>query len=48
VNGVYIQYENFINSRTVGGFTTFFNQGGAVYKGIEVEGTVKLKHGVAL
>ncbi len=44
----YIQYENFINSRTVGGFTTFFNQGGAVYKGIEVEGTVKLKRGVAL
>ncbi len=44
----YIQYENFVNSRTVGGLTTFFNQGGAVYKGIEVEGTAKLGHGVAM
>ena len=44
----YIQYENFVNSRTVGGFTTFFNQGGAAYKGIEVEGTVKLPRGFAL
>jgi iron complex outermembrane receptor protein len=44
----YIQYENYVNRRTVGGFTTFFNQGGAVYKGVEVEGTVKLPHDLAL
>ncbi|GAC1482578.1 MAG: hypothetical protein NVS2B11_08080 [Acetobacteraceae bacterium] len=44
----YIQYENFVNSRTVGGFTTFFNQGGANYRGVEVEGTVKLPRGLAV
>ena len=44
----YIQYENFVNSRTVGGFTTFFNQGGANYKGVELEGTVKLPYSLAL
>ena len=43
----YIQYENFVNNRTVGGFTTFFNQGGAAYKGIEMEGTAKLPRGFA-
>ena len=43
----YIQYENFVNSQTIGGLTTFFNQGGAVYKGMEVEGTAKLRRGVA-
>lgn len=43
----YIQYQNYVSSSTVGGFTTFFNQGGAVYKGIEVEGTVKLPHDFA-
>lgn len=44
----YVQYQNYINSRTVGGFTTFFNQGGAVYKGLEFEGTVKLPQNLAL
>lgn len=44
----YIQYENFVNSQTIGGLTTFFNQGGATYKGIEVEGTAKLGHGLAM
>ncbi len=43
----YIQYDNFVNSRTVGGFTTYFNQGGAFYRGAEVEGTVKLRPGLA-
>ena len=44
----YIQYENFVNSRTVGAVTTFFNQGGANYKGVEVEGTLKLRPALAL
>jgi len=44
----YIQYQNYVNSNTVGGITTFFNQGGAVYKGVEVEGTVKLPRDFAL
>ncbi len=43
----YIQYDNYVNNRTVGGFTTYFNQGGAVYKGAEVEGTAKLRDGLA-
>ena len=43
----YIQYDNYVNNRTVGGFTTYFNQGGATYKGVEVEGTVKLRPGLA-
>jgi len=48
VDGYYIQYNNYVNSLTTGGLTTFFNQGGAVYKGVEVEGTVKLPRGFAL
>ncbi len=44
----YVKYDNFVNSQTIGGFTTFFNQGGAVYKGVEVEGTAKLGRGLAL
>ena len=33
----YIQYQNYIDSRTVGDITTFYNQGGAVYKGVELQ-----------
>ncbi len=42
-----IDFHNYISSNTVGGFTTFFNQGGATFKGVEVEATVKLGHGFA-
>lgn len=48
VDGYYIQYNNYVNSVATGGLTTFFNQGGAVFKGVEVEGTVKLARGFAL
>ncbi len=42
-----IDFHNYISSNTVGGFTTYFNQGGATFKGVEVEATVKLGHGFA-
>jgi len=34
----YIHNNNYVNSTTTGGFTTYFNQGGAVFKGVEVGG----------
>jgi len=48
VDAYYIQYNNYVNSVTTGGLTSYFNQGGAVFKGVEVEGTLKLPHGFAL
>jgi iron complex outermembrane receptor protein len=48
VDAYTIQFNNYVNSRTVGGLTSYFNQGGAVFKGVELEGTVKLSHGFAL
>ncbi|MGI4946650.1 MAG: TonB-dependent receptor [Janthinobacterium lividum] len=42
-----IDFHNYIASNTVAGFTTYFNQGGATFKGVEVEGTVTLGHGFA-
>ncbi len=39
-----IEYTNFINSRVVGPTTTYFNQGGANYKGVEIEQTTKLPY----
>jgi iron complex outermembrane receptor protein len=43
-----IEYTNFINSRSTGVVTTYFNQGGANYRGIEVEQTVKLPYGFSV
>ena len=43
-----VEFHNYISSNTVGGFTTFFNQGGATFKGVEVEGTATLGHGLAV
>ena len=43
-----IDFHNYITSNTVAGFTTYFNQGGATFKGVEVEGTVTLGHGFAV
>ena len=42
-----IDFHNYISSNTVGGITTYFNQGGATFKGVEVEATVTLGHGFA-
>ncbi len=44
----YIDFNNFINSTTVAGQTSYFNQGGAVFKGLEFEGTVTLGGGFAV
>lgn len=35
----YINFDNMIGSSVVNGQTTFFNAGGAVYKGLEAQGT---------
>ena len=42
-----IEFHNYITSNTVAGFTSYFNQGGATFKGVEVEATVALGHGFA-
>lgn len=44
----YIDFVNLIASQTVGGVTTDFNNGGAIYKGVEAEGTFYVAHGVSL
>ena len=46
-DGYYIDYNNYITSRTAGAITTFLNGGGATYKGLEIEGTVRLGAGFA-
>ncbi len=48
VDAYYIDFSNFIGSQTVQGITTFFNQGGAVYKGLEAEATYSIGYGVSL
>ena len=44
----YIDFDNYINNTTIENVTTYFNQGGAVFKGVEVEGTVTLGDGFAV
>lgn len=44
----YIDFNNMIGSKVVAGQTEFFNQGGAVYKGIEAEMTYVLGSGVSM
>ena len=44
----YIDFSNFIGNQTVQGITTYFNQGGAVYKGLEAEVTYNIGYGVSL
>lgn len=44
----YINFNNKIESRKVGGITTFFNGGGAVYKGFEMEGSYLLGAGFSV
>ena len=42
-----IDFNNYINNTEVANVTTYFNQGGANFKGLEIEGTVTLGYGVA-
>jgi iron complex outermembrane receptor protein len=44
----YIPFQNFIVSRSVDGDTLYINEGGAVYKGVEVEGTYSIGGGLSL
>ncbi|GLR91003.1 TonB-dependent receptor [Bradyrhizobium iriomotense] len=44
----YIDFDNMISSRTIGGITNYFNIGGVIYQGLEVEGTVHVGHGFSL
>ena len=44
----YIDFDNYIDSATIGTVTTYFNQGGANFKGLEFEGTVTLGAGFAV
>ena len=44
----YIPFSNFIASRSVDGETQYFNEGGALYKGVELEGTYKVGGGASL
>ena len=44
----YIRYQNYIASTTIGTNTLYTNQGSAHFKGIELEATAQLGHGVAL
>ena len=43
-----IDFNNYINNATVANVTTYFNQGGANFKGLEIEGTVTLGGGLAV
>jgi len=48
-DGYYIDFGNRIGSRALaGGDTTFFNSGGATYRGLEFEGTVNVAYGASL
>ncbi|KRQ95425.1 TonB-dependent receptor [Bradyrhizobium valentinum] len=44
----YIDFQNMIASQNIGGVTNYFNQGGAIYKGIELEGTVHVGNGFSI
>jgi iron complex outermembrane receptor protein len=44
----YIDFSNLITSQTVAGTAIYANGGGAIYQGIEVEGTVQVGGGLAL
>jgi iron complex outermembrane receptor protein len=44
----YIDFDNQIGSNVVAGQTVFFNQGGTVYKGFEIEGTYLVGGGWSL
>ena len=43
-----IDFNNLISSRNIGGVTNFFNEGGAIYRGFETEGTYVLGSGFSV
>lgn len=47
-DGYYIDFSSRIGSHTVSGDTLYFNSGGAIYKGLEFEGTVRVGYGASL
>ncbi len=44
----FIDFSNFIGSKSVGGVKTFFNDGGVIYKGIEAEATYYVGNGFSV
>ena len=44
----YIDFSNRIGSQTINGNAIYSNSGGAIYKGLEFEGTVKVGYGASL
>ncbi|TYL71440.1 TonB-dependent receptor [Bradyrhizobium cytisi] len=44
----YIDFSNMIASQTIGGITNYFNAGGVIYEGVEVEGTVHVGNGFSV
>ncbi|MDD2705771.1 MAG: TonB-dependent receptor [Acidocella sp.] len=44
----YIPFNNLATSQTVNGIKEFYNAGGAIYEGLEAEGTYVVGHGVDL
>lgn len=44
----WIDFSNRIASQTIAGTTIYFNGGGAIYRGIEAEGTVRVLPGLSL
>jgi iron complex outermembrane receptor protein len=48
LDGYYIDFANLIQNETIGGNTTYFNQGGAIYKGIEAEATYYVGEGFSV
>lgn len=43
----YIPFSNFISSRSVDGNTLYTNQGGALYRGVELEGSYGIGYGLS-
>ena len=44
----FIDFSNFIGSKTIGGVKEFFNDGGVIYKGLEAEATYYVGNGFSL
>jgi iron complex outermembrane receptor protein len=47
-DGYYIPFNNYITSQTNSNGTLYSNQGGALYKGLELEGTVQIVPGFSI
>jgi iron complex outermembrane receptor protein len=48
LDAYFIQFQNYIVAQTIAGNTSYTNNGGAVFKGIEAEATVKIGGGLAI